>query len=83
MYVIPAPGLSIRDPDRRDRLPIGGREVPDTPYWRRRIGERSVFAGEIPAEAPAEPVQSEEPAPEPKPAKTGPRYQAAGAVAGA
>lgn len=42
MYVVPAAGLSVRDPDRMDRLPPEGRAVPETDYWRRRIAERSV-----------------------------------------
>jgi len=37
MYVKPAPGLVIRDPDLKDILPPEGREVPDTPYWQRLL----------------------------------------------
>lgn len=37
MYLRPRPGLKIRDPDLKDFLPEGGREVPDTPYWQRLL----------------------------------------------
>lgn len=42
MYVIPAKGLQIPDPDRRDHLPPEGREVPETAYWLRRIRDKDV-----------------------------------------
>lgn len=42
MYVQPAPGLSIRDPDLLDFLPPEGREVPDSDYWNRRVIDRDV-----------------------------------------
>lgn len=58
MYVKPAPGLSIRDPDLKDLLPASGRFVPDTDYWLRRVRDNDV----IKAEAPAE---DESPAPAP------------------
>ena len=58
MYVKPAPGLSIRDPDLKDLLPASGRFVPDTDYWLRRVRDNDV----IEAEAPAE---DESPAPAP------------------
>lgn len=53
MYVIPAPGLTIIDPDRKDLIPPEGREVPDQPYWYRRVADRDVSLGEPPVEAPA------------------------------
>lgn len=37
MFVQPAPGLVIRDPDLKDLLPVEGREVPDNDYWHRRV----------------------------------------------
>lgn len=49
MYVLPAPGLTIRDPDLRDFLPAVGREVPDTDYWHRRVSDGDVVAAEAPA----------------------------------
>lgn len=42
MYVQPAPGLVIRDPDLLDFLPPEGREVPDSDYWNRRVIDRDV-----------------------------------------
>ena len=32
----------VYDPERKDRLPPEGRDVPDTPYWRRRMNEGAV-----------------------------------------
>jgi hypothetical protein len=37
MRVKPAPGVVVRDPDLKDFLPEGGRDVPDTPYWNRLL----------------------------------------------
>jgi hypothetical protein len=42
MYVQPAPGLVIRDPDLRDHLPPEGREVPSSDYWNRRLRDGDV-----------------------------------------
>ena len=53
MYVTPAPGLTIPDPDLQDVLPATGREVPDTPYWQRRIFDRDVLVKAAAAEKPA------------------------------
>lgn len=53
MFVKPAAGLKIRDPDRRDFLPGEGREVPDTqPYWHRRLRDGDVELSRVPAPAP-------------------------------
>ena len=52
MYVKPAPGLTIRDPDLFDFLPADGREVLDTDYWNRRLRDGDVVAAE--ALAPTE-----------------------------
>lgn len=46
MYVKPAPGLVIRDPDLLDLLPEDGREVPNTEYWNRRWRDGDVVAAE-------------------------------------
>lgn len=54
MYVLPAPGLQIRDPIKRDLIPKAGREVSDSdPYWIRRIATGDVVLGKPPAAAPA------------------------------
>lgn len=37
MFVKPAPGLQIRDPDLKDFLPADGRDVPETTYWLRLL----------------------------------------------
>lgn len=42
MYVKPAPGLRIPDPDLKDWLPEEGREVPVTDYWQRRVRDNDV-----------------------------------------
>lgn len=42
MYVKPKDGFAIRDPDLLDLLPAGGREVPDTDYWQRRLRDGDV-----------------------------------------
>jgi hypothetical protein len=42
MFVKPAPGLVIRDPDLLDLLPDDGRDVPDSGYWQRRVRDNDV-----------------------------------------
>lgn len=37
MRVYPVPGLPLRDPVKGDFVPDEGREVADSPYWRRRL----------------------------------------------
>jgi hypothetical protein len=60
MYVIPAPGLSIVDPDRHDVIPPEGRDVPEQPYWHHRLRDRDVTLKPVPVilppPAPAPPV---------------------------
>lgn len=51
MYVKPAPGLTIRDPDLLDYLPQDGRDVLDSDYWHRRVRDGDV----VPASAPKQP----------------------------
>jgi len=58
MYVKPAQGFSIRDPDLLDLLPASGRLVPDSDYWLRRVRDKDVeladpLAEESQAPAPA------------------------------
>ena len=44
MYVKNRPGLSVRDPERGDRLPPGQyRAVPDSDYWHRRVQDGDVM----------------------------------------
>jgi hypothetical protein len=49
MYLKPAPGLVIRDPDLMDFLPEEGREVPETDYWHRRVNDKDVVLATPPA----------------------------------
>ena len=69
MFVKPAKGLVIRDPDLLDLLPATGREVPDSDYWRRRLRDGDVveadatteLSDEQPATLPASTVPSTAP----------------------
>jgi hypothetical protein len=54
MFVKPAPGLVIRDPDLKDFLPEEGRNVPDSDYWYRRVRDRDVVECVPAAAAPTE-----------------------------
>lgn len=42
MFVKPAPGRVVPDPERRDLLPEEGRDVPETTYWLRRLADGDV-----------------------------------------
>jgi hypothetical protein len=61
LYVKPAPGLVIRDPDMLDFLPEAGRAVPETDYWHRRVRDGDVIEAQPCAETPAD-VSVEAPA---------------------
>jgi len=50
-----APLINLRDPDRRDMLPIEGRDVPETEWWLARIRDGDVRQAEPPK--PAEPAK--------------------------
>lgn len=43
MFVKPAPGLLVPDPERGGDLPPEGATVPDSVYWRRRIADGDVL----------------------------------------
>ncbi len=62
MYVKPAPGLKVRDPDLMDFLPEGGREVLASLFWHRRVRDRDVTLG-TPAAVAAIPPADAAPAP--------------------
>ncbi len=48
MFVVPAPGLVIRDPDRDFQfISAEGAEVSNTPYWRRRLLAGDVVPGNL------------------------------------
>lgn len=42
LFVKPAPGLQVRDPQTHDPLPAEGAEVPRTIYWLRRLRDGDV-----------------------------------------
>jgi hypothetical protein len=46
MFVKPAPGRTVPDPERGGVLPVDGRDVPVTTYWLRRIEDNDVLAEE-------------------------------------
>lgn len=53
MHVKPAEGLKIRDPFKKDHLPVEGREVPDDDlYWHRCVMSGDVVIVPV-ASAPA------------------------------
>lgn len=58
MFVKPAAGLVIPDPDRHDVLPAEGRDVPSSDFWLRRLRDGDV----VDAEAPPAEVPHAEPA---------------------
>jgi hypothetical protein len=45
----PRAGMLVRDPDLRDFLPVGGRTVPASLYWRRRLFDGDVTHKTAPA----------------------------------
>lgn len=47
-----APLIDLRDPDRRDRLPPEGRDVPETTFWLRRIADGDVVVAPPPSATP-------------------------------
>lgn len=42
MFLQPAPGRVVPDPERRDLLPAQGRDVPASTYWLRRVADGDV-----------------------------------------
>jgi hypothetical protein len=56
MFVKPAAGMKIRDPDMKDFLPDEGRDVPDDHlYWVKRLSDKDVELAERPAPKEASP----------------------------
>lgn len=62
MFVKPAPGLVVRDPQTRVQLPESGRDVPEISYWLRRLRDGDVVEATTPTPPAAKAV-----APDPKP----------------
>lgn len=51
MFIYPKPGVSTRDPVKKDLLPETGRDVPaGNPYWLRRVAD-----GDVTTTKPASP----------------------------
>ena len=61
MFVKPAPGLLVRDPDTKFPLPAEGREVQPTSYWTRRVACGDVELAEAPAENPPSEIEESTP----------------------
>ncbi len=66
MFVKPAEGRAVRDPDSRALLAAEGEEKPDTRFWRRRVRDKDVLEAERPVEVEAEPKAKDV---EPQPAE--------------
>ena len=47
-----SPGMSIRDPQSRQKLPDEGGRMPNTSYWQRRIRDKDVIVVDEPAPEP-------------------------------
>lgn len=43
MFIKPAPGLVIRDPDLKDLIPAAGRDVPETGFWLERLRDGDIL----------------------------------------
>jgi hypothetical protein len=55
IYVTPAEGRNVTDPERGDLLPAGGRSVEDSQYWRRRLAAADVTITPAPEDPPVTP----------------------------
>jgi len=49
MFVKPAPGLQVRDPETKRLISPEGEEVPEISFWWRRIRDKDVIVVEPPA----------------------------------
>lgn len=72
IYLIPREGLRVPDPDLNDHLPVEGREVVNSPYWRRRLKDKEVLIGQPPSakesKAKSRKKEADPPAENPAPA---------------
>lgn len=55
MRVMPVVGRTVRDPNSMQLLPDGGRDVPETSYWYRRIRDGDVTLEQVVASGVTEP----------------------------
>lgn len=69
MFIRPVTNRMVRDPITRQHLPEGGAQVPDSPYWRRRIRAGDVVVTTPPRPAPKASI----PSPSPLQAKPAPK----------
>lgn len=64
MFIRPAkPGLIVRDPQTKQRLPAEGKEVPPLTYWFRRLRDGDVLEGPPPitnTKPPTKPAKKED-----------------------
>ena len=51
LYVKPAPGRVVPDPERGGYLPESGGSVPRNAYWQRRLTDQDVIEAKAPAKA--------------------------------
>ncbi len=58
MFVKPAAGMLVRDPQTLQHLPEGGKEVPETAYWVRRLEAGDVVRTETPAQIQAHKIRA-------------------------
>ncbi|SFG79561.1 DUF2635 domain-containing protein [Pseudomonas sp. NFACC45] len=52
IIVLPAPGRAVPDPEAGDLLPLEGREVPDSAWWRRRLADGDITTKTVKAAKP-------------------------------
>ncbi len=50
--VVPAPGRAVPDPEAGDLLPLEGREVTDSAWWRRRLADGDITLNAVQAAQP-------------------------------
>ena len=52
MYIQPEAGLNVYDPERKDFIPAGGRDVEPNQYWLRRVVDGDVVHATPPPPTP-------------------------------
>lgn len=65
-YVIPAPGLKVRDPDTGQALPPAGKSVQWNTWWERREADGDITVGKPPRVVTPAPAVEDEPPTKPK-----------------
>lgn len=59
--VLPASGRAVPDPEAGDLLPVGGRQVPDNAWWRRRLADGDVRLQDQAAQTPPKAAKAAKP----------------------